>query len=397
MTDRASHTAGGGLDRRDFLKAVAAAIGAATAGGWLTGCGGSGDDGYWEVPDGLTFQGYEGLGDLPFFETLPDGRLKLAVDLPPIVDFHVHLGFAYGLAPAIDLLSSASPVKYFVDCDGAMPPCTLDLDLYANLCATDEMRKWMDGQIASALFKQGSDAAATHTIPNLLDEMDRMGVARAVVLPIAIGLDAGDDATNQWLDAIAAAGAQDRLIAYGSVHPNDPHKHGKLRTYKARGIRGVKVHPTMQLIHPDDPATMEIYGTCRELDLPVLFHSGRAGIELDFMQEFAILAHYEAPVREFPDVRFVLGHAGARMDWEAAAALAAQCPNVWLELSGQGVEVIGRILERVGPERLLFGTDWPFYPEAPMIAKVLIAANGDPEVQRMILRDNALRFLGERA
>lgn len=390
---RTGRDARGAWDRRRFLKASATTLGAVLAGRWLAGCGPSDGSGYWDVPSTLTFPGYEGLAELPFFEELPDGSLKLAVDLPPIIDFHVHLGFAYGMAPAIDLLASDHPIQYFVDCDGATPPCTLDLDVYANLCATDEMRKWMDSQIAATLFRQGSDAAATHTIPNLLDEMDRMGTSRAVVLPIALGLDKGDDATNQWMDAIAAAGAQDRLIAFGSVHPNDPHKHGKLRTYKARGIRGVKVHPTMQLIHPNDPATMAIYGTCQELDLPVLFHSGRAGIELDFMQEFAMMCHYEAPIREFPGVRFILGHAGARLDWEAAAALAAECPNVWLELSGQGVEVIQELMRRVGPERLLFGTDWPFYPEAPMIAKVLIAANGDPAVQRMILRDNALRFL----
>jgi predicted TIM-barrel fold metal-dependent hydrolase len=52
------------------------------------------------------------------------------------------------------------------------------------------------------------------------------------------------------------------------------------------------------------------------------------------------------------------------------------------------------MIERTGGDRLLFGTDWPFYHIGASLAKVLIvtAAPGRQDLRRRILRDNALRL-----
>jgi predicted TIM-barrel fold metal-dependent hydrolase len=124
----------------------------------------------------------------------------------------------------------------------------------------------------------------------------------------------------------------------------------------------------------------------------VLFHAGRAGIEPESSQPYALPRYYEAPLREFPGVQFVLGHAGAR-DVEAMVEIARRYPNAWLDVHGQGVTVLGEMIRGAGSERLLFGTDWPFYPLAATLAKVLIVTEGQPAVRDAILRENALRLL----
>jgi len=43
---------------------------------------------------------------------------------------------------------------------------------------------------------------------------------------------------------------------------------------------------------------------------------------------------------------------------------------------------------------VVYGSDWPFYPQAIGIAKVLIATEGDERRRRAVLHDNAARILG---
>ena len=89
----------------------------------------------------------------------------------------------------------------------------------------------------------------------------------------------------------------------------------------------------------------------------------------------------------------MLGHAGAR-DVADAIPLAKRYPNVWLDIHGQGVTKLNELIERVGSQRLLYGTDWPFYHLAATLAKVLLVTEGRPDVRRAILRGNAERLLG---
>jgi predicted TIM-barrel fold metal-dependent hydrolase len=138
---------------------------------------------------------------------------------------------------------------------------------------------------------------------------------------------------------------------------------------------------------------MEIYEECGRLGLPVVFHGGRAGIEPEYSQQFALIRYYEPGIARFRDVQFVLGHSGAR-DVADAIPLAQRHENTWLDLHGQSVTMLDEIIRRVGSDRLLFGTDWPWYHLAATLAKVLIVTERRPAVREAILRGNALRLLG---
>jgi hypothetical protein len=344
-------------------------------------------------PDGVQrYRGYRGLAELPWFELDDRGRLVCTLaDLPPAIDFHCHLGMSLGLAPEIDLLARTDRVQHLLDCDGRRPGCELDLDVYINANFTEEdLAALRKDAIAQALW--GSEPAATHTIPNLLAEMDDTKVARAVILPIEVGLPLRDDLAQRWLDAIDASGAADRFVRGASVHPRDPDKLEKLRRLASEGAQVVKLHPAVQRFFPDSPEAMEVYAECESLGLVVFFHGGRAGIEPHYAHQFTPMRNYAPAFERFPGVSFVLGHAGAR-DVADAIPLAARHPNVHLGIHGQGVTVLREILDRVGPGKLLFGTDWPFYHLAATLAKVLMVTEGDPDARRAILADNAEALL----
>jgi predicted TIM-barrel fold metal-dependent hydrolase len=346
-------------------------------------------------PDGpQRYRGYRGLAELPWFELDERGRLRCIVeDLPPVFDVHAHFGMSLLLAPEIDLHARTERVRHLLDCDAEDPGCGLDLDVYINTNFTRgdlwRLRLGVLGQLT-----WGSGAAATQTIPNLLAEMDATGVQQALVLPITFGLPFGDDLTERWMGAIEEAQAGERLIPGASVYPRDPERIDRLRRYAARGARAVKVHPAVQRFFPDESEAMEIYEECGRLGLPVVFHAGRAGIEPASRHPYTLMRYYEPMLKRFPEVRFVLGHAGAR-DVADAIPLAERYPNVWLGLHGQGVTTLREIVKRVDNRRLLFGTDWPFYHLAATLAKVLMITEGRPDLRYAILRGNADRLFGK--
>lgn len=340
------------------------------------------------------YRGYRGLAELPWFELDDQGRLELAADdVPDSIDLHAHLGMALLFSPPIDLQARTPRVQHLLDCDREDPGCDLDLDVYINgNFSPDDLRELQWDAVARLLW--GSAASQTQTLPNLVREMDSMRVQRTAILPIAFGLPFGDDLATTWLDAVDASPDQNRFIKGGSVHLNDESWRPKLRAQAARGAKMVKLHPAGQRYYPDDPAAMEIYEECGRLGLVVFLHGGRAGIEPAYTHPFTMMRGYEPMLAEHPGVNFVLGHAGAR-DVEDAIVLAQRYPNAWLGIHGQGVTILDRLTREVGPERLLFGTDWPFYHLGATLAKVLIVTEGRPEVRSAILRGNALRLFAE--
>ncbi len=340
----------------------------------------------------LQFKGYRGLAELPWFELDTRGELRLvALDLPKAIDIHCHLGMSLLLAPEVDLQQRTGRVRHLLDCDATTPGCDLDLDVYINRNFSDEALDalWW-GSAAQGLW--GSASAKTQTIPNLLHEMDACGIERASIMPIAFDLPFGDDLTERWIKAINLAGARQRLILGCSVHPQDPARFSRLQAYADAGARIIKFHPTMQRAYPDSNAMMELYEACARLGLIVFFHCGRAGIEPELTHRYALPRHYEAALKTFPKLQFVLGHSGAR-DVAEALPLAQRYDNVWLDMHGQGVTTLNDMLARTGGERMLFGSDWPFYHVAASLAKLLIITEDRPDRRYALLRGNAERLL----
>ena len=340
----------------------------------------------------LRFKGYRGLAELPWFELDSQGELRTAdLDLPKSIDMHCHLGMSLLLAPEVDLQQRTERVIHLLDCDGTRPGCELDLDVYINRNFTDQAldELWW-GSVAQGLW--GSSRSSTQTIPNLLHEMDVCGVERASIMPIAFDLPFGDDLTERWIQAINTAGARERLILGCSVHPKDPARFTRLREYAAEGARIIKFHPTMQRAYPDSDVMMELYAECERLGLIVFFHCGRAGIEPESTHRYALPRHYDAALKTYPKLQFILGHAGAR-DVAEAIPLAERYDNTWLDTHGQGVTTLHDMLRRTGGERMLFGTDWPFYHLAASLAKILIITENNPQQRYALLRGNAQRLL----
>jgi len=324
------------------------------------------------------------LARLPWFARSDDERLVLRDrSVGPIADLHTHLALSFVRPPSVDLGALHAETRHYLpSC------CALDLDVYANQNMTPaQVRELTRDLTWRSLGPRGM--RATHTVPNLLREMDETGIRAALLLPIDYPVLSRNADT-----ALGAARAHgDRLLSFGSVHPFAPDAERRLDDQLAKGARGVKVHPGVQLVRPDARRARRLYGMCGERAMTVFWHCGPAGIEPRLGRRLNQVSGYQRPIAEQPRTTFVLGHAGARQ-FEQALALQHRYPNVWLETSSQSLANVRRMVEEGDTTRIVHGSDWPFYHPAISVAKVLIATEGRPELRHRVLWANGARLLG---
>ena len=324
------------------------------------------------------------MAALPWFARSDENRLVLRDrSVGPILDLHTHLALSYVRPPSVDLGKLHPETRHYLpSC------CALDLDVYANRNMTPaHVRALRRDLTLRSLGPRGM--RATHTVPNLLREMDEIGIRAALLLPI----DYPVLSRNAEVALGEARKHSDRLLSFGSVHPFAPDAERRLDGQLAAGARGVKVHPAVQLVRPDARRARRLYRLCGEREMVVFWHCGPAGIEPRLGRYLNQVRWYEAPIRENPRTIFVLGHAGARQ-FDEALALQRRHPNVWLETSSQSLRNVRRMVAEGDTTRIVHGSDWPFYHPAISVAKVLIATEGRPDVRHRILWANGARLLG---
>ncbi|MDY0001595.1 MAG: amidohydrolase family protein [Polyangia bacterium] len=329
------------------------------------------------------FTSHLDLARLPYFDLAPGERLVLADPaFGPSVDCHTHFALAYALPMRVDLNKLHGRTEHYLPVERP-----LDLDIYMNKNFTPSDLKRMTGDLTWRSVT-ASGMRRTHTAANLSAEMSGLGIAHSAVLPIELPF------ISKNAEAyLKATRGRREFICFGSVHPYELGIDKRLQRQKSLGAKGVKIHPAVQMIYPDDPRAMRVYALCGELDLPVLWHCGPVDIEPKAGRRRSQVRRYEKPVAENPGTTFLLGHAGA-LQPEVALELASRYPNVWLELASQALPVIRTILERGPTDRVVMGSDWPFYHQATGLAKALLATEGDETVRRKVLYGNAARLFG---
>lgn len=225
---------------------------------------------------------------------------------------------------------------------------------------------------------------------NWLAILGRHGIDRAFLMPHA-GIARLDlcRADNDRVSEVAAQNA-DRLIPIGTVWPQT----GPAAVREARrcieklGMRGLKFHPWLQGFSLSDPYFHQICALMGDAKLPVFFHDGTPCYSLP--EQVGGLAS------QFPQTKFVLGHAGILWSWRSAMA-ASRHHNVWVCLCGPHLRAMEIICRTVAPERLLWGTDFGFgFADAIEYRLNLIrSANIDSGLKERILGENPLKLLEE--
>lgn len=141
------------------------------------------------------------------------------------------------------------------------------------------------------------------------------------------------------------------------------------------------------------------------------------GVSYDLLVHTRHLKHARRVAENCPDLRLVIDHmakppikCGEIDEWAREIRALAALPNVWCKLSGLATEAdwqswrldelkpyVGTALNYFGPQRLMFGSDWPVcllaasYERVLETAQTLLSELSDEDRQH-IFSNNALDF-----
>jgi predicted TIM-barrel fold metal-dependent hydrolase len=141
----------------------------------------------------------------------------------------------------------------------------------------------------------------------------------------------------------------------------------------------VKVHRL------DAPATREVCEAACAFGVPLLYDvAGRPEV-------------LEQAAPEFPDLTIVVPHLGSFADdWRAHQRLIDQLqrlPNVFADTSGvRRFDYLVQAVRRIGPNRLVFGSDGPWLHPALELAKIRLLGL-PPDEEALVVGGNLRRIL----
>jgi predicted TIM-barrel fold metal-dependent hydrolase len=237
----------------------------------------------------------------------------------------------------------------------------------------------------------------------LLQLLDETGIERVAVInyvaPEVMGF---TPEVNAWA-AKYCGEAPDRLLAFGSVHPDLAEDPGaEAARLLDSGIRGLKVHPPHQRFAANAYRTGgagqridEVYRVAEERGVPVMVHTGTS-VFPGARNVYADPMPCDDVAVDFPDLPLILAHAGRPLHYDTAFFLVRRHANVRLDLSGIPPRTLLTHLPRLHEiaDRCLWGTDWPG-PGVPDLRKNVedfLGLELPAELNRAILHDNASRL-----
>ncbi len=225
-------------------------------------------------------------------------------------------------------------------------------------------------------------------LEKMISGMDRDNIERIILSPHSALSGDTREGNREMLAAVEAYPG--RIYGYCTINPNFTEDiEREIDSYLGRpGVVGIKIHPGMHGYAADGENYRPVWERANSEKWIVLSHTwgSDGGCGADDMRRVA---------ERYPDVRLVLGHScyGA---WQKAIRLAADCTNVYLELTA-AYHVYGLIewmCRSAGSTKVLFGTDYPWFD--PMVAAgCVVFAHIDAAEMRNILYNNAKRLIDE--
>ena len=156
------------------------------------------------------------------------------------------------------------------------------------------------------------------------------------------------------------------------------------------GFICIKIHPSFHATPANDASYEPVWAYASEHKLPIMSHTWSDTYNPS--QKLSLPKLFEPHIEKYPDVVFVAGHAGGpgKGQYEVIE-LIRNYPNVYLDTSGDVffLNLIEDLIDAVGAERVIFGTDQPWVDPRANLTRVFLADISD-EARALVLRKNAL-------
>jgi predicted TIM-barrel fold metal-dependent hydrolase len=227
-----------------------------------------------------------------------------------------------------------------------------------------------------------------------------LGVRSLGTAMASAGISAG---ISSWIDNRAL----DRVDLYSArlfplvwVRPGETTLK-EVRERLRMGAVGLKLHPTLDDYQADDPQLDDYIDLAAQAGCPVACHSAPGDADPDHIRRLA---------ERFPTVPMILYHTYLGPDEGRTRALehAREQPNLYLETSWCRSEVVRQLIEDIGADRVMFGSDASidgpahYHRHPPNVegaetynrGLIQLMRSLDQETAGKVMGDNARRIFG---
>jgi predicted TIM-barrel fold metal-dependent hydrolase len=226
------------------------------------------------------------------------------------------------------------------------------------------------------------------SVADLKESMALTGIRQSVVVAQSPW------SSNEWVLEMARQDSEQALIPAVNFSRRTERPGVLLKRAREQGARLLKLHPAFDGESETSARYLALIRKATELQIPILLHTGCAQSHLYYANPaLASAQRFEKWFQKFPETPFILAHMNFH-DPSVALDLCERYPQLWVETSWQPAEVIAEAVRRLGAERIVFGSGWPFVGNN--------AAIGLQRIQRclesgLISQEQAQQILGSNA
>ena len=196
------------------------------------------------------------------------------------------------------------------------------------------------------------------TWKGLKESTKQAGIDHSIVLPIATR-----PGQFHTINEFATHFQEGTLISFGSLHPESENYKEELKQIQDMGMKGIKLHPDYQDTYFNDIRYKRIISYATELGLIISVHAGQDPKCPDNI-------HCTPAMAEEVLKKLVLAHMGGNELWsEVEERLVGR--NVYFDtgviLDRMPQEQFLRMVREHGADRIVFGTDSPWYDQTKAV------------------------------
>ncbi len=178
-----------------------------------------------------------------------------------------------------------------------------------------------------------------------------------------------------------------------------------------KAIKGIKIYTCYQQVDIESRKFYDVMNLASDYGLPVMFHAGVSYAAYRKYKKKTIANMHTAKTlskvaESYPQINFIFSHL-SKPNFEDMEHAAFRYPNVYSDMSGlidskhnrdditYTVKMIINFLDACGPDKLLFGTDFPVQTHEDSVYFVEQAMMGySEEDKKKVYYDNAAKLLG---
>lgn len=260
-------------------------------------------------------------------------------------------------------------------------------------------------------IKQGQPLARSYRLNDYLEATKGLNVVKAVYMEVDVEPSQQPAEAEYVLELIAKKTGPTVAAVVSGRPASEGFKDYLARFEKQRAIKGLR-----QVLHGEGTPAGYCLGKAFIQGIRLL---GERGLSFDLCMRPGELADAARLIDACPDTRFILDHCGNarvpdkdRTQWRKDMAELAKRKQLVCKVSGivasappgqwkadDLAPIVNHTLDVFGPERVMFGGDWPVCTRAATFrewveALQAIVRERSAEQQRKLFHDNAVRFYG---